>query len=72
MDELRLYQAAVQGEIITVLHDLEDGRWFPLDLGSLEGPVRFVWVPERTAVRWPPRWRWLRLPGASHGGSADR
>jgi len=41
-----LYQAAVQGEIITVLHDLEDGRWFPLDLGSLEGPVRFVWVPD--------------------------
>ena len=39
-----VYQAAVQGEIITVLHDLEEGRWFPLDLGPIGEPVRLAWV----------------------------
>lgn len=41
-----VYQAAVQGEVVTVLHDLAEGRWFSLDMGSLEGAVRIVWVPD--------------------------
>lgn len=41
-----VYQTAIEGELITVLHDLETGAWSPIDLGSLGHPVRLAWVPD--------------------------
>ena len=41
-----VYQAAIEGAVVTVLHDLDEGRWTILNTGSLGDPVGFAWVAD--------------------------